>query len=99
MYYFIDDMRPNPKPDKYNKFKTVEEAIKMMSILKPKYVSTDYDLGPDKMDGLDLLKWMFENDIEPESINIHSDHTTGKKEMLKYAKEHFKNTDITTNPL
>ena len=34
MYYFIDDIRPNPKPDKYNKFKTVEEAIKMMSILK-----------------------------------------------------------------
>ena len=40
-----------------------------------------------------------ENGIEPKSINIHSNHSTGKKEMLKYAKEHFKNTDITANPL
>lgn len=99
MYYFIDDIRPNPNPDKFNKFKTVEEAIKMMSLLKPTHISTDYDLGKDKMDGLDLLKWMFENGIEPKSINIHSNHSTGKKEMLEYAKKHFKNTDITANPL
>ena len=96
MYYFIDDIRPNPNPEKYNKFKSVEEAIKLMSLLKPIYISTDYDLGPEKMDGLDLLKWIHENNKYPKELNIHSDHPTGVKEMLKYIEENFPEDIIVT---
>ena len=96
MYYFIDDIRPNPNPDKYNKFKSVEEAIKMMSLLKPIYISTDYDLGNGKMDGLDLLKWIHENNKYPKELNIHSNHPTGVKEMLKYIEENFPEDIIVT---
>ena len=33
MFIFIDDNRPNPHPEKYNSFKSVEEA-NVLTILK-----------------------------------------------------------------
>lgn len=92
MYIFIDDIRPNPDPTKYNKYKSVEEAIKIIKLIHPIAISTDYDLGKDKMDGLDLLKWLHENQIYPDEINIHSEHPTGAPEMEKYIKKYFPET-------
>ena len=100
MFVYIDDIRPNPNPEKYNKFKSVEEAIEIMNIIKPTFISTDYDLGNEKMDGLDLLKWIHENNKYPKELNIHSDHPTGVKKMEEYIKENFpKNIKITKNKI
>ena len=98
MFIFIDDNRPNPHPEKYNSFKSVEEAIELMSLITPSFVSTDYDLGRDKMDGLDLLRWIHNNKKYPKHINIHSDHPTGVNEMMAFIKENFPaDIEITKN--
>lgn len=44
--------------------------------------------------------WMYDNEKYPEHINVHSDHETGKPEMLKFIKENFPaNIIVTTNSL
>lgn len=100
MKLFIDDLRKNPDKESFNEARTYEEAIFMLKYIKFDFITTDYDLGKNQPTGLEILKWMVENEKYPEHINIHSDHTEGKIKMLNFIKENFpENITITTNTL
>ena len=58
--------------------------------------SLDYDLGAEE-DGLDVLKWMKNNNIFVPHINIHSDHSIGKWQMRDFCQENFSDSTITMN--
>lgn len=38
---------------------------------------------------------IFLDDLRPEYINIHSDHPTGSREMVKYAETKFEGSVVT----
>ena len=59
------------------------------------FIDLDYDLGT-KETGMDVLRFMAEENIVPKRINIHSDHPIGAQEMQKYAETHFTKTTVTT---
>lgn len=89
MKLFVDDKRKKPDDEMMTKVKTFGMATTLMKAMKYEFVSLDYDLGQDQPTGLDILKWMHENERYPEHINIHSDHPTGVNEMMAYIKENF----------
>lgn len=98
MKLFIDDSRKMPDDEKMTKVETFGMAIILMKVQEYEFISIDYDLGKDQPTGLDILKWMHENQKYPEHINIHSDHPTGKPAMLKFIKENFpKEVSVTSN--
>lgn len=99
MKLILDDNRPFPERKGYNCVRTYEDCVFLLSVFKKlSFISLDYNLGEEKT-GLDVLVYMFENKIEAEHINIHSDHERGKPKMIKYAMEHFPEAKVTTSPL
>lgn len=61
------------------------------------FISLDYQIDFCDKTGYDVLVFMKENEIQPKSINIHSDHSVGVPKMLQYCMNNFKNTTVTTN--
>lgn len=93
MKLFVDDKIKKPEDEMMTKVETFGMATILMSVQKYEFVSLDYDR-------LDILMWMHDNEKYPEHINVHSDHETGKPEMLKFIKENFPaNIIVTTNSL
>lgn len=99
MKIFFDDIRPLPKDAReMSLVRTFESCVSLLNLFKNEidFIDLDYDLGYEKT-GLDVLIYMKENNIKPNSINIHSDHPAGKREMIKYAEENFSDSSITVN--
>ncbi|NCD07591.1 MAG: cell division protein FtsJ [Spirochaetia bacterium] len=100
MKIFLDDYRPFPdEKGGFNCVRTFEDCINLLNVFKSiDFISLDYDLSS-KHTGLDVLMYMYENDIKPDHINIHSSHPDGSSEMLSYAEKFFKDVTITNNVL
>lgn len=62
--------------------RTAEEAIELLRTGKVKVISLDHDLGPFQKTGYDVLLWMEENDVWPETIHIHSMNPVGRQRMF-----------------
>lgn len=97
MKIFLDDTREFPdKMHGFNCVRDYQTCITLIDVFQNEidFISLDYELG-DEFTGLDVLKYMKENGITPKSINIHSTHSIGREKMYKFAKENFKNCEIT----
>src|SRR5690606_41986839 len=88
MNVFLDDVR-NParciEGYGYSDWvwvRTAEEAIELLRSGKVKAISLDHDLGIGQKTGYDVLLWMEEHDVWPETIRIHSMNAVGRQRML-----------------
>lgn len=79
---YLDDVR-DPETDRdwviVRSFDEFTETIEERGV--PEHMSLDHDLGWNVPDGLDCVNWMIENDIVPESWNIHSANPIGARNM------------------
>lgn len=96
MKLFIDDLRKIPDGG-YQCCRDAESAFLLLSHMKFEHISIDYCLGENSKNGLDILKWMKENNVYAESINIHSDHEVGKELMREFCEKNFPDTTVTMN--
>lgn len=97
MKIFLDDTREFPdKMYGYNCVRDFNTCITLIDVFQNdlEYISLDYDLN-DEYTGLDVLKYIKDNGIMPKGINIHSTHSIGRKKMCEFAKENFKDCEIT----
>lgn len=71
---YIDDIR-NPNEDGFLIIRSYSEAIGWMRQNGcPDYISFDHDLGSnDKLDGIDIAKWIVERDLDTKGDFIPED--------------------------
>lgn len=86
MKLFLDDIRT--VPEGWEGVRTYEECVFRLGTGEYDEVSLDYSLGG-RFTGLDVLKWMTENQKYPPRLNIHSSHPYGRQTMRAYVLEHF----------
>lgn len=101
MKIFVDDIR-KINIDEYSVFKTYEDCIIYLNSFKYEIeiISLDYDLGStSKYTGYDIIEYMYNNNIVPNHINIHSTHPTGSIKIKEFAENNFPNTIVTTNKI
>lgn len=98
MKIFLDDNRINQNSE-FISAKNYDMCITYIEMFKNnlEFISLDYQLDFSEKTGLDVLKYIKENDIKVGGINIHSDHSVGVPKMLQYCMNNFKNTTVTTN--
>jgi hypothetical protein len=79
---YLDDVR---KPETDRDWVIVRSASEFKQIIEergmPEHMSLDHDLGENKPSGLDCVNWMIENDLVPESFNVHSANPIGAENM------------------
>lgn len=103
MKIYLDDQRNFPHIEMhYSTARTYEECLQWIDYchvgeVTIENINLDYDLGTSKT-GLDVLKYLHEKQIIPETITIHSTHYDGVREMEKYIKQHFKESKYNYNP-
>jgi hypothetical protein len=90
MNLWVDDMRSPPvetSRDTYYWVKTFDGAVTMLSNSEFLYdvVHLDFDLG-EGPNGLDVLKWMHEND-KWTLIRIHTQNPVGRQQMIDYISD------------
>ena len=97
MKIFLDDYRR--ASEGYHQVWTYDNCVMFINAFKLEieFISLDYDLGTGKETGYDILVYMKENGIKPDSINIHSDHPEGVPKMRAYVKENFAYLEPTFN--
>ena len=93
---YLDDSRPFPAG--YEGCRSIETAQQLLLINRCELISLDYNLGFKRPTGLDLLRWMKENNVFVPRINIHSTHPLGRILMWRYAKENFPDSEVTATP-
>lgn len=99
----LDDLREvDCKKYGYNRVWTYSDCIILLDVFKNdlKFISLDYHLGKESTkSGYDVLVYMKKHNIQPDHINIHSDHEFGVVKMYEFAKRNFTNISITRNKI
>lgn len=98
MKLFVDDQRPFPSHG-FECCRDTATAKTLLSLMDFELISLDYDLGKYCETGLDLLQWIYENNLFIPEIIIHSNHSIGKELMYKYCTAHFPNSKVTMRML
>lgn len=76
MKLFVDDKRDKPAGS-YQVARDYESAIFLLEYMSPfDFIDLDYSLEEEKT-GLDILKWMYKNNVNVPHINIHSSNIEG----------------------
>lgn len=97
MKMWLDDERP--APEGWIHAKTVEEAIRLLGTGSVVEASLDHDLGmcgeciggfdgkalqcKHRGTGYELVLWMAENEVWPQSVRVHSMNPVGRSNMLQ----------------
>ena len=81
MDVWLDDTRANPYGWVW--VKTVDEAIEYLKTGEVEYLSLDNDLGEGITEGREVVKWLWENDVWPKGIVIHSSNVVAVEYMAK----------------
>lgn len=99
----LDDLREvDCKKYGYNRVWTYSDCIILLDVFKNdlKFISLDYHLGKESTkSGYDVLVYMKKHNIQPDHINIHSDHEFGVVKMYEFAKRNFTDISITRNKI
>ena len=86
----LDDLREvDCKKYGYNRVWTYSDCIILLDVFKNdlKFISLDYHLGKESTkSGYDVLVYMKKHNIQPNHINIHSDHEFGVVKMYEFVK-------------
>lgn len=96
---FIDDTREFPAlTEGYQNARTYQECISLLSLYQEiDILHLDYDLGTFET-GLDILKYVQENNIKVKEFIIHSTHVHGVALMKKYISENFPESQLEYQP-
>lgn len=92
---FLDDLRSFEQPTKYhyNCVRSYKSCVLLLSLYNQiDVINLDYEMGT-KETGLDVLKYIYENDKKVNTIIIHSTHREGVNEMEKYIKKHLQHVN------
>lgn len=84
MNLYVDDLRICP--ENFEIARTYEDAIKKIRENNINILSLDHDLGLKngvEKTGLDIVKYICENNIFINSIYIHSDNVVGRENMYQ----------------
>ena len=99
----LDDLREvDCKKYGYNRVWTYSDCIILLDVFKNdlKFISLDYHLGKESTkSGYDVLVYMKKHNIQPNHINIHSDHEFGVVKMYEFVKRNFTDISITRNKI
>ena len=83
MKVYLDDSRPCPAG--WMLVMSGELAIQMLKQGAVEVISLDHDLGPNKISGYDVVKWIEKevatNNFDPPKIIIHSANPVGRKNI------------------
>lgn len=96
MKIFVDDVRMAPD-ETYTTCRDYDDACATISFFKEylELVDLDYDLGYSSSgNGMDILKYMKENNIKPKNFKIHTGSAVGRGLMLDYIKGFFPESKI-----
>lgn len=97
---FLDDRRSFDLPSQYGYccVRSYQECILLLSVYKDiDIINLDYDLGTKKT-GLDVLRYMKQENIKVKHIYIHSTHKDGVSQMEKYIQDHFNDVKYSYSP-
>jgi hypothetical protein len=85
MKLYVDDLRPCPEG--WETVGTYEDAVAFLFLHPVEELSLDHDLGHDGT-GYDIVKWMFEANIWPKKLRLHTANPVGRKNMRQLI-EHY----------
>ena len=101
MKLYLDDRRTPPRDEGYIAADNYADFLALLDKYRDclETVSLDYDLGWDSMfTGFDALKYMKRHEMNPQHINVHSTHVSGREKMLRYAVNNFPDALVTGWP-
>lgn len=93
MFLYLDDIR-NPKLNSLYIVRNYEDCIDYLKNNTVYFLSLDHDLGEEKT-GYDVAKFLVQEGIEIEHINIHSANPVGRDNIIQLIQRYFPNTKIT----
>jgi len=94
MYIFLDVIK-TPEIQKFDKvIHKFKDFINIIQHNEIEFLSLGYEVD-DKVNGLDVLWYLREKNIEIPFINIHTHNTAARNTMRLMIKKHMKNTFIT----
>jgi len=93
MYLYLDDIR-QPIHNNFHIVRNYEDCIDILKNNIVYFLSLDHDLGEGKT-GYDVAKYLVQEGIEIEQINIHSENPVGRDNIIQLIKRYFPSTKIT----
>lgn len=93
MFLYLDDIR-NPKTNNFYVVRNYQDCIDFLKVNKVYCLSLDHDLGEEKT-GYDVAKFIVQEGIEIENINIHSANPVGRDNIKQLIEHYFPNTKVT----
>lgn len=90
---YLDDLR-TPKSGNLYIVRSYQECIDFLQLNKVCFLSLDHDLGEGKT-GYDVAKFLVQEGIEIEHINIHSANPVGRDNIVQLIQHYFPSTRIT----
>ena len=93
MYLYLDDIR-EPKYHNMCVVRNYEDCINVIANNHIDFLSLDHDLGEEKT-GYDVAKYLVQEGIEIEHINIHSANPVGRDNITQLIQRYFPKTRIT----
>ena len=81
---WVDDVRaPFFQAEKWDIAKSYNEAIQLLFKNSYDVISLAHDLG-EGQNGMDILKWMYNNSIWPKTIHVHSANPVAAERMQAF---------------
>jgi len=94
MFLYVDDIR-TPMSDDWVIARNYKDAIDLIKNNNINIISLDHDLGEAKS-GYDIAKFLVENSIKIEQINIHTANPVGRDNIKQLIEHYFPDTIVTT---
>jgi len=93
MFLYLDDIR-NPFHNNFHVVRNYQDCIDFLKNNDICYLSLDHDLAEEKT-GYDVAKYLIQEGITIETINIHSMNPVGRDNIIQLIERYFPNTKIT----
>lgn len=93
MFLYLDDIR-EPIHNNFYVVRNYQDCVDFLKNNTVSFLSLDHDLGEDKS-GYDIAKFLVQEGIEVEKINIHSANPVGRDNIVQLIGRYFPNTKIT----
>ena len=87
IHLYLDDWRSCPKG--FALARNGEECLMMLRECEVDILSLDYELGPDQMNGGDIVAAMVVEKLYPRQIYLHTSSPWGKRKMYEMLYEHM----------
>ncbi|WP_054955803.1 cyclic-phosphate processing receiver domain-containing protein [Paenibacillus dakarensis] len=81
IHLYLDDWRSCPKG--FALARNGEECLLMLRECDVDILSLDYELGPDQMNGGDVVALMVSEKLYPKQIYLHTSSSWGRKKMYE----------------